>query len=158
VGSLRHRFGSELAIANVPPKVAQDLMRHSTITLTMDRYSHVGLNDSAGALDKLPPLPGCGHSTEATAGRATGTDGKPISRVFARYLPTGRDGRGRFEAVSGGMKRIDEVNPKASRARELTVTGGGGRREAPGGFEPPVEVLQTSALPLGYGAGGKRKL
>jgi hypothetical protein len=25
-------------------------------------------------------------------------------------------------------------------------------REAPGGFEPPVEVLQTSALPLGYGA------
>ena len=26
------------------------------------------------------------------------------------------------------------------------------RREAPGGFEPPMEVLQTSALPLGYGA------
>ena|GEM_PF-1732236 len=24
--------------------------------------------------------------------------------------------------------------------------------EAPGGFEPPMEVLQTSALPLGYGA------
>jgi hypothetical protein len=24
--------------------------------------------------------------------------------------------------------------------------------EAPGGFEPPVEILQTSALPLGYGA------
>ena len=24
--------------------------------------------------------------------------------------------------------------------------------EAPGGFEPPIEVLQTSALPLGDGA------
>ena len=24
--------------------------------------------------------------------------------------------------------------------------------EAPGGFEPPIEILQTSALPLGYGA------
>jgi hypothetical protein len=24
--------------------------------------------------------------------------------------------------------------------------------EAPGGFEPPVEILQTSALPLGDGA------
>ena len=24
--------------------------------------------------------------------------------------------------------------------------------EAPGGFEPPLEVLQTSALPLGDGA------
>ena len=28
-------------------------------------------------------------------------------------------------------------------------------REAPGGFEPPMEVLQTSALPLGYGAGSR---
>ena len=45
--SLRHRFGSELARANVPPKVAQELMRHSTIVLTMDRYSHVGLHDTA---------------------------------------------------------------------------------------------------------------
>ncbi len=26
-------------------------------------------------------------------------------------------------------------------------------REAPGGFEPPIRVLQTPALPLGYGAG-----
>ena len=24
--------------------------------------------------------------------------------------------------------------------------------EAPGGFEPPMEILQTSALPLGDGA------
>ena len=24
--------------------------------------------------------------------------------------------------------------------------------EAPGGFEPPIRVLQTRALPLGYGA------
>ena len=24
--------------------------------------------------------------------------------------------------------------------------------EAPGGFEPPIKVLQTSALPLGHGA------
>ena len=26
--------------------------------------------------------------------------------------------------------------------------------EAPGGFEPPMEILQTSALPLGYAAVG----
>jgi hypothetical protein len=31
------------------------------------------------------------------------------------------------------------------------------RKEAPGGFEPPVEVLQTSALPLGYGAGARKE-
>ncbi len=28
--------------------------------------------------------------------------------------------------------------------------------EAPPGFEPGVEVLQTSALPLGYGAEGQQ--
>ncbi len=28
--------------------------------------------------------------------------------------------------------------------------------EAPGGFEPPIEVLQTSALPLGDGAAAFR--
>ena len=31
-------------------------------------------------------------------------------------------------------------------------------REAPGGFEPPMEVLQTSALPLGYGAWFKNRV
>ena len=35
----RHTFCSNLALANVPVKVAQVLARHSTITLTMDRYA-----------------------------------------------------------------------------------------------------------------------
>jgi integrase len=48
--SLRHRFGTALALANVPPKVIQSLMRHSTITLTMDRYAnHIGISDTAAA-------------------------------------------------------------------------------------------------------------
>jgi hypothetical protein len=29
-------------------------------------------------------------------------------------------------------------------------------KEAPIGIEPMMEVLQTSALPLGYGAGGQQ--
>jgi integrase len=93
--ALRHRFGSELARANVPPKVAQTLMRHSTITLTMDHYSHVGLYDTAGALDKLPPLPGRGDPTEAAAARATGTDGRPISERLSLHFPYEGDGTGR---------------------------------------------------------------
>jgi hypothetical protein len=28
---------------NVPPKVAQMLARHPTISLTMDRYTHLGM-------------------------------------------------------------------------------------------------------------------
>ena len=43
--SLRHGFITYLVTANVPPKVAQTLARHSTITLTMDRYAHLGVFD-----------------------------------------------------------------------------------------------------------------
>src|SRR5262249_61467225 len=55
---LRHTFISTLARAGIHPKTAQTLARHSTITLTLDRYSHVGLFDLAGALDRCPSILG----------------------------------------------------------------------------------------------------
>ncbi len=51
--SLRHGFITHLVMANVPPKVAQALARHSTITLTMDRYAHLGMGDLVNALQRL---------------------------------------------------------------------------------------------------------
>jgi integrase len=107
--SLRHRFGSELALANVPPKVAQTLMRHSTITLTLDRYSHVGLYDTAGALDRLPAIPGPSPQTEPTSIRATGTDGGHINDLVGHYLATGGEGN------RGNVRDSDvmtELNPQ----------------------------------------------
>jgi len=71
--ALRHQFISSLAAAGVHPKIAQTLARHSTITLTMDRYTHVGLFDQTAALDKLPALPATGSELERM--KATGTDG-----------------------------------------------------------------------------------
>jgi integrase len=53
----RHTFISRLAESGVHPKMAQILARHSTITLTMDYYTQLGLHDQTAALDKLPPLP-----------------------------------------------------------------------------------------------------
>jgi integrase len=55
--ALRHQFISNLALANVPVKVAQVLARHSTIVLTMDRYSHVEADAAVAGLAKLPALP-----------------------------------------------------------------------------------------------------
>jgi len=52
--SLRHSFGSYLAASGAHPKVAQSLMRHSDINLTMSRYSHVLSGQEAGAVNKLP--------------------------------------------------------------------------------------------------------
>jgi integrase len=54
--ALRHQFISSLAANGVHPKVAQQLARHSTITLTMDRYTHLSLGDVAGVLNNLPAI------------------------------------------------------------------------------------------------------
>src|SRR5262249_41850902 len=51
--ALRHQFISNLAAAGVHPKVAQALARHSTITLTMDRYTHLAVANHTAALDEL---------------------------------------------------------------------------------------------------------
>lgn len=52
--ALRHTFITRLVLAGVSPKEAQTLARHSTITLTLDRYCSIGLHDAARALEKLP--------------------------------------------------------------------------------------------------------
>jgi integrase len=52
--SLRHTFGTNLARAGVAPKVAQELMRHSDVNLTLGIYSHMEMSDLAGAVGKLP--------------------------------------------------------------------------------------------------------
>ena len=72
--SLRHTFISILARSGVHPKTAQSLARHSTITLTMDRYTHTVLEDLSAALQKLPDL---SPSDEALEVAATGTTDPP---------------------------------------------------------------------------------
>jgi len=54
--TLRHTMISNLAHAGVEPKTAQTLARHSTITLTLDRYTHVHMGDSRRAIESLPDL------------------------------------------------------------------------------------------------------
>jgi integrase len=64
--SLRHGFITYLVTANVPPKVAQTLARHSTISLTMDRYTHLGIVDLVDGLKRLPPMTGGDEATAKT--------------------------------------------------------------------------------------------
>ena len=53
----RHTFITNLCRAGVAPKVAQSLARHSTITLTMDVYSHADLSEWVEAVRSLPAPP-----------------------------------------------------------------------------------------------------
>jgi integrase/recombinase XerD len=52
--ALRHTCGTWLAAAGTHPKVIQRVMRHSTITLTMDRYTRLFKGDEAAAVASLP--------------------------------------------------------------------------------------------------------
>ena len=69
--SLRHTCGAWLAMAGVHPKVVQTIMRHSTITLTMDTYGHLFPGQEAEAIARFPDMLGKGPRRL----RATGTDG-----------------------------------------------------------------------------------
>ncbi|HUU96932.1 MAG TPA: tyrosine-type recombinase/integrase [Phycisphaerae bacterium] len=69
--SLRHTCGSLLAAAQVHPKTAQLIMRHSDINLTLARYTHGYAGDEAAALAKLPDF-GRVETAGATAAKTTG--------------------------------------------------------------------------------------
>jgi integrase len=86
---LRHMFISNLAAAGVHPKEVQQLARHSTISLTMDRYTHLQKVNVTGALDKLPDLPTSTPSTDTAAAvlLTTGTDVKSLGPILAPYWP-----------------------------------------------------------------------
>lgn len=52
--SNRHTFISNLSRAGVHPKLAQILARHSTINLTMNVYTHMGMDEKARAVASIP--------------------------------------------------------------------------------------------------------
>jgi integrase len=68
VHALRHTTATRLSRAKVPPRVAQQLMRHSDIKLTMSVYTDVQQQDEAEAIAALPevPLPVPGGSQDST--------------------------------------------------------------------------------------------
>jgi integrase len=59
--AIRGQFISFLAAKGVHPKVAQVLARHSTITLTMDYYTHLDVLNVTHALEALPGVPQAGQ-------------------------------------------------------------------------------------------------
>ena len=69
--SLRHTTASLLAASGAHPNVAQSVLRHSTITLTMDTYTHSQAGAERAAVAALPEF------------KATGTDGKLCARLLA---------------------------------------------------------------------------
>ena len=70
--STRHTYISGIVAGNASVKVAQELARHSTSRLTIDRYAHTRLHDVTAALEALPAERRADTSSEVRA--ATGTE------------------------------------------------------------------------------------
>lgn len=68
--ALRHTCGAWLAMAGAHPKAIQAVMRHSSITLTMDTYGHLFPSQEAETVARLSNLLG---PDQPEALRATGT-------------------------------------------------------------------------------------
>jgi integrase len=104
--SFRHGYVTAICRANVSPRVMMALARHSDPRLTMKRYSRVGVQDTARALDALPKL--SGGPDERQELRATGTD-YVTSAQDARLKPPGQ-APGGFPARQIGNLPNDRPN------------------------------------------------
>ena len=129
----RHTYITELLRSGAALVEARELARHSDVRMTK-KYTHIGLDDQAQAIAKLPglraapaansetpptspkpePCPRPGHDSGVTAGQNTSTDGD--SRVWesANKNPCGDRGyRQKAAGVTDGHKwRRRESNPR----------------------------------------------
>ncbi len=145
--SLRHTTGSLLAASGVLPKVAQSIMRHSDINLTMSRYSHVLRGQESEAIEGLPDL--SLPSRQSQQARATGTDGS--EKWTPKWTPeltlpaySGCDRSSPFGSEQSKADKNDSshncrVSEKLDAESHHLATAGMGESEmGRGGFEPPT--------------------
>ena len=111
--SLRHTFITNLANGGVHPSTAQALARHSTITLTMDRYTHRHAGDETAALEALPDMSTPAAEPDTLA--ATGTDDA-----------TPRRGGG-DSGVDSGDSSVDSLSANGREAVRSHAKGDGNR-------------------------------
>ena len=129
--ALRHQFITMLARSGVHPKDAQALARHSTITLTMDRYTHVGLRDMGAAVASLPGMQAVPGSAVATGTDGGGNDPNRAADA-RRHAPGG--------SVVAGMVAGPNGNPRGRTGTAGETSTGERPAAGPGGRmkKPPV--------------------
>jgi integrase len=144
--ALRHTFITNLAQGGVHPKTAQALARHSTITLTMDRYSHSNRGDEARALSALPDLSGPRRPQPGRAD-ASQSDAKSSASRSAE-LGGPEDSDGDLARLNGHSRGRPDKPVRHGKTSDSQV--------APVGFEPthPEEgsrILSPLRLPFRHG-------
>src|SRR5690606_6646738 len=123
------------AASGVHPKLAQELARHSTITLTMDRYTHTAWENMAAALERLPDL----APIESVHQRMDGTDG---GVVLASCLA--RNGASESHSVHpDAMKASGKPSPESAKNSGKTAVSSGKAEVRLLGLEPRTYGLKV---------------
>jgi integrase len=136
--ALRHTCGSWLAASGAHPKVIQRVLRHSTITLSMDRYTHLFKGDEAAAMAKMPHLGASGPERA----RATGTDGAVLADCLAQTGGVQGSGVGAGGPTGPTLTHGDTGKNSAENAG-FSLKLAGNEAKPPVGFEPTTCGLQN---------------
>jgi integrase len=129
--ALRHTFGSMLARAGIPPRVAMELMRHSDMRLTQNTYTDATLLPLFNEVEKLPcPSPSLGASLNSA--KTGQNEGKPVQSDPARTS-------GKIVAISYSRAHLAKAVPSWENAELAERVG----------FEPtvpfPVHMISSHA-------------
>jgi len=171
--SLRHTTGTFLAAAGVHPKVAQSIMRHSKIDLTMSRYTHTLVGQEAEAIAKLPDLSPVTKEKEKAL--ATGTDNQPIATTqktvtktctksakiaYFNRQPLSEIGKVKNQKTHSALECNNHSTKNLSTSRHnVSIQDSPKQQQAAGGFEPPNNGFANRRLrPLGHAANLKSPL
>ena len=154
--SLRHSCGVWLAMAGSHPKTIQAVMRHSTITLTMDTYGHLVPGQVEDAIDRVREM-----LQPPTSLKATGTDDAATRSADEAQRQAHRTGREKWRLDTGGCEshqvnapdRLSEEAPERPRENAdggeiLPVDASPDEEIGPLGFEPRLTDSESVVLPL----------
>ncbi len=119
--SLRHTCGAWLALSGAHPKAIQAVMRHSTITLTMDTYGHLVPGQEAETVARFPSM----LPDETEAAQATGTydvvsASESYSSTYSSRIAKSSE---RVRPCANGSAAGDEDHAKASARKAAPIAG-----------------------------------
>ena len=168
--ALRHLYISRVVSSGASVKVAQELARHSTPTLTFGRYAHTRLADLRKALPTMPtadtPQPqlailratGTDDATPTRTGTETGaTPAQQTGRETVRGRAMGGDTVGHLKLAGATVGDVENVNIHAGKsdamrgnAKRSDDDGRGRIRTCVGInqriYSPPLLAAQAHAL------------
>jgi hypothetical protein len=132
--ALRHTCGAWLAMQGAHPKLIQTVMRHSTITLTMDTYGHLFPGQEAEAAIGMAKLL-AQQTTESNSALATGTDDMIVP------FPT----QSETKSLSVDLPQEQSAAHAQRAAREMEQTGA---TACEGPTAPAAQTNSRNSLPV----------